>query len=105
MRQGELIFNWVVFLGPLVIGLGLLFLLPVVYSWPLGSTITLGLSFIFCASFLIYAKSPNLRASKLITFGLSSVEPIRKKYYVLAYVCLFIGFMLSMAIVVVSNEI
>ena len=103
MRQGEMIINYGVLLGPLVVGVSLSILLPFVYAWPVVSTLVLGLSFILCSVLLVYAKLPSLSSGKLVTFGISSIKPERKKYYVLAYVSLFTGIMLSLAIVSISR--
>ena len=97
MRRGERIINYAIVLVPTILGMGLIFLLRIVKAWPLSSTTALMTSLVLCGVFLFYAKMPNLRRGKLVTFGISSIEIGRKKHYAFAYICLFIGLFLSVA--------
>ena len=103
MRTGEAIVNYGILLGPMLVGISVSVLMSFVYNWPLSSAFILALSFFSSASLLTYAKMPNLKSGRVFTFGISSIEPDRKKYYVLAYVCLFLGFVVSMAFVLASR--
>ena len=103
MRLGESIVNYGVLAGPFAFGLTLSVLLPVCYRWPLSSALAVALSFILCGALLIYAKLPNLKSGQLISFGLSSIEPKMKKYYLLSYFFFLVGLLLSITLVAASK--
>ena len=103
MRRGELTFNFLVFLGPLLVCLGFAAASVFVMSWPVAAKASWVMSVLISLTSLIYAKMPNFKRREFSGFGLSNIEASRKKYYILAFLGLAICTLLSIAIVAGSK--
>ena len=94
MRKGELLFNYAVMLGPMVVGLGIAWAMSLTYSMP-RATFWAVIVFYF-VGFALFAKAKYsvIRQGHLFTFGSSQMSKNNRIAYYLGYGGMTIGFVL-----------
>lgn len=94
MRKGELVFNYVIVLMPLVLGLVLAGFIGLYYTMPGPTFWSMVVFFILGFALFLKAKLSIIRQGRLFTFGPSQMTKSNRIAYFLGYGVMFLGLFL-----------
>ena len=103
MRKGELIFNYLIFFGPLFLGIGILTVVSLAFAMPRTVFWSFVILYIAGLSLFVKAKLSVIKQGRLISFGTANMSSPNKVAYFVGYSAMVIASLLLLGLVLVTR--